>query len=399
MGRHSSRGSTAYNNSPNTHIYRRILLGFLVVAGIATLLGLVLTWPSDDPVKTSPEFENTYASSQSKTTATVTAIEPGECGPQCYDAKIEITDGSHKGATSTLHHYGVKGEAELEQGDKIRVVEGPPAPPTSGMTGQVGEPTWVFADFQRTVPLSVWSAVIVVFVLALGALRGLRSLIGLVLSMAVVAIYLLPGLLRGGDPMTLAVLTGSFILFAVVFLVHGWNWKAASALGGTLVALGITTWLAKVAINTVQLQGLGNEDNLKLALYLPDISLEGLMLCGFVIGALGALNDVTIAQASAVNELALLEPTASRLRLFLAAMKVGQDHVASMVYTLVLTYVGAALPLLLLLSAAGRPLGETLTSDIMATELVRSGIGALGLILAVPLATLFAAWTVSRSEG
>ena len=189
----------------------------------------------------------------------------------------------------------------------------------------------------------------------------------------------------------------------MLYLVHGFNWKSSSALGGTLLSLGLSAWLAHIAIDSNHLRGLGSEDNILIQLYLPDVTVPGLMLCGFIIGALGVLNDVTIAQASTVNELSEIEPDASPWRLFAGAMKVGRDHIASMVYTLVLSYTGASLPTLLLLSVANRPLTQIMFSDVMATELLRSGIGALALSLAVPITTIIAAFTVTgrrqRSEA
>ena len=245
----------------------------------------------------------------------------------------------------------------------------------------------------------VWAVVLAVMIIALAMSRGLRALVGLAVTLVIISLFTLPALLLGEDPLLIAVVSGSLILFPVVFLVHGLNWKSASALGGTLIALGIAAGLAWTAIEHTHLRGLGDDGNLTILLYLPEVSVTGLMLCGFIIGALGVLNDVTVAQASTVNELAELDPDASPWRLVVGAMRVGRDHISSMVYTLVLTYTGAALPLLLLLNVADRPLLETLTSDIVATELLRSGVGALALTLAVPITTIVAAWTVARSAG
>ena len=153
--------------------------------------------------------------------------------------------------------------------------------------------------------------------------------------------------------------------------------------------------VAIIAIRTSHLQGLSSEDNLKLLLYLPQLSVVGVLLAGFIVGALGGLNDVSIGQASTVHELAAIDPEMPRRRLFISAMKVGRDHIASMVYTIVLSYTGAALPLLLLISAADASAGQVLSSDVIATELLRSGVGALSLVSAVPVTTLIAAFTHS----
>ncbi|NEK06097.1 YibE/F family protein, partial [Rhizobium leguminosarum] len=147
-------------------------------------------------------------------------------------------------------------------------------------------------------------------------------------------------------------------------------------------------------VDTSQLCGLGNEDNLLIHLYLPEVSVPGLLMAGFIIGALGVLNDVTIAQSSTVHELFLASPESSARSTFAAALRVGRDHIASMVYTLVLAYLGTALPLAMLLSVSDRPLMQALSSDVVATELIRSAIGAISLVLAVPITTFIAAHTV-----
>ncbi|WP_373370061.1 YibE/F family protein [Corynebacterium cystitidis] len=182
--------------------------------------------------------------------------------------------------------------------------------------------------------------------------------------------------------------------FWVVPMTHGLNWKSAATLGGTLTALLLSLPLAHWAITSTNLRGLGSEDNLIATLYLPAVSILGVMLCGFIVGAVGGVSDVAIGQASTVYELAASE--SSPWMLFTSGMLVGRDHISSMVYTLALSYTGAALPSLLVLAVASRPTEQILTGDVIATELLRSGVGALALILAVRLTTLIAALTVNE---
>ena len=168
------------------------------------------------------------------------------------------------------------------------------------------------------------------------------------------------------------------------------------------MAVAIATALSGLAIDSTSLRGLGDESNLQILLYLPELDITGLMLAGMIIGALGVLNDATIAQASTITELKRAEPDASAWQLFRNAMRVGEDHIASMVYTLVLGYAGVAIPMMLLLSISGRPVEQVLTSDVMATELLRSVTGAIALLLAIPLTTAIAAVTAdpnSRDSG
>lgn len=302
-------------------------------------------------------------------------------------------------------------EPAPESGAEAPAAPAPPAPPAPAApaadtnvvdlaphqvvdTASIGN-TYTFLDMDRTTTIWLWLGAAVLLIILVGMTRGVLSLIGLGITLAAVMGFLVPALLRGGDPVALAITAGAAILFPVLFLVHGINWKSASALAGTLTTMVLAAGLANLAISTSQLRGLGNEDNLLIQLYLPDVSVTGLLLAGFIIGALGVLNDVTIAQASTVQELYEAAPRSRPMEVFRSAMRVGRDHIASMVYTLVLAYLGTALPLSILLSVSDRPLMQSLTSDVVATELLRSTIGAVALVLAVPITTLIAAYTVA----
>lgn len=402
MGKHRSSGTPV---SP----WRRLLLGFLVLSLLATVFGVWRLWPPAGEPQVSEEFATTFNLNHTQVSGTVELVDAAACsspstgrafdgspvvpleqsGQECERSLVTITSGPDEGRRTQLVHYGLPGEPHLREGDEVLLTA------TDGPEGT----TYTFGDYQRAVPLAVWGVLIALMIVVFAAWRGVRALVGLVVTLLGIGVFLLPALLHGREPLALAVVAGSAILMVVVPLVHGVNWKSASALAGTLIALAVAAGLAWAAIDTTHLRGLGSDDNLTILLYLPDVSIVGLLLCGFIIGALGVLNDVTVAQSSTVNELADLDPDASPWRLFLGAMKVGRDHISSMVYTLVLTYTGAVLPMLLLISVAQRPLTQTLTSDIVATELLRSGIGALALTLAVPLTTLIAAWTVPERAG
>ncbi|GGG79817.1 YibE/F family protein [Corynebacterium pelargi] len=374
---------------------QRLLIIFLLCCTLGTAIGLAVFWPRTAP-EVSPSFSQTFSLGQKLVDATVVAVTEGSCTSDQVGQRF---------STSPRHIPGQDANctwviAELADGDRTLILN----------TGTPGEPDLevgqhillneqlAFVDFKRDTPLLLWALLTIAAVSALALWRGVRAIIGLVMAMAVVAVFTLPALANGTNPAAVALLSGSVILLLAVFFVHGMNWKSASALAGTLTALCVAAALAQLSLQHTHVRGLGQEDNLQVLLYLPQVSIQGLMLCGFIIGALGVLNDVTIAQASTVQELSSLDPKARPLRLFFGAMKVGQDHIASMMYTLVLTYTGASLPLLLLLSLSERSLSQTLTSDVMATELLRSAIGILALTLAVPITTLIAAWTTPREE-
>lgn len=389
---------------------QKILAGFLIIAGLSTIAGLITLWPSNSPVNISPDFKVTSGLSTPHVSGEVTVREEGLCDSPsvgkafdgkpkttvnpgnrtCPRALVQITSGPDAGKNTLLMLGTGPSDPVLKQGDKIWLTQ------TEPQAGGNAETTYSFADYHRTSNLLIWLVATAVLIAIVGMQRGLLSLVGLALTWVMVAMFLIPALLRGGDPIGLAVVGGGAVLFLALYIVHGMSWKTSSALGGTLIALGLSALLARFAISSAQLRGLGNEDNLHIQLYLPDVSIAGLMLCGFIIGALGVLNDVTVAQASTVQELVHADPDASPWSVFKSAMRVGRDHIASMVYTLVLSYTGAALPSLLLLSVSGRPFMQILTGDIMATEMLRSAVGALALVLAVPITTAVAAFTVRK---
>jgi uncharacterized membrane protein len=182
-----------------------------------------------------------------------------------------------------------------------------------------------------------------------------------------------------------------------VYVAHGVSARTTTALLGTLGSLALTALLAAVFVSATHLTGLASEETTSLQSAVGDVSLSGLVLAGIVIGSLGVLNDVTVTQASAVWEVHAANPSQSRRRLYSSGMRVGRDHIASTVYTLVLAYAGASLPLLILFSVAGQNLTNVLTGDLVGVEIVRTLVGSIGLVAAVPLTTALAAIVVATS--
>ncbi|APT93358.1 YibE/F family protein [Corynebacterium phocae] len=402
MGRHSSAHAVA--SRPKRSPWRVGLLVGLATCFIATVVGLVALWPSGDADRfVTEQFSQTYALNQPQVSGTVVSVDDQLCNSQatgqafsepppkpafdeqagCERSLVELNSGNNAGKYTQLVHWGLAGDPTLAEGDRILLSES-------------ADSTYSFADFERGKGMWLWLGFIVAAIVIFAAWHGLRALVGLAYSLALIFVFLLPALIEGRSPLLVALVCGAAVVMGAIPLVHGVNWKSAAALGGTLLSLGAAGVFAKLAIDSTALTGMSNEENLKLALYLPSVSIVGVLLCGFVVGALGGLNDVAIAQASTVNELAAVSPDASPWQLFVSAMKVGRDHIASMVYTIILSYTGAVLPLLILISAASRPAGQILTSDLIATELMRSGVGALALTLSVPLTTVLAALTVKN---
>lgn len=390
----------------NLNPWRTGLISFLSLSALITLAGLFLLRPTTPPSEhTSADFFATYALNQPQVTGTVDRIDHHLCSDphagrafdeaplipaasedtSCTRALIDLTSGEDTGRKTQLIFHGLASDPTLNQGDEI-------------VLSHSADGTYAFADFQRSGNLALWAIIAALVIVGFAAWHGLRALLGLGISLAIVFFYLIPFLIEGHSALPLALVTCAAILFLAVPLVHGVNWKSASALGGALVALALSGALGWASISSTALTGASSEDNLKLLLYMPGVPVVGVLLCGFIVGALGSLNDIAVAQASTVRELHAADPTVGPGTLFTSAMKVGRDHIASMVYTIVLTYTGAALPLLMLITAAQRPALQILSSDLVATEVLRSLLGAMALTLAVPLTTVIAAFTVPEGR-
>ena len=230
-----------------------------------------------------------------------------------------------------------------------------------------------------------------------GRWRGLFALGGLAITFAVLVRFILPAILLGKNPVAVAVIGSAAIMFAALYLTHGFNARTTTAVLGTVGALFVTGVLAWIFVAGTHLTGMATEESGLLAASLSGVSLRGLLLGGIVIGSLGVLDDVTVTQASAVWELHRANPEYGFSRLYSAGLRIGRDHIASTVNTLVMAYAGASLPLLVLFTLSSRQLGDVLTSEILGQEIVRTLVGGIGLVSAVPITTALAAFVADRS--
>ena len=176
-------------------------------------------------------------------------------------------------------------------------------------------------------------------------------------------------------------------MFVVLYLAHGFSARTTTALVGTLFGLTLVAVLGSLAVSAARLTGLTSEETFRLHGYAPSVSFSGIVLAGVVVAGLGVLNDVTITQASAIWQLHEVSPDISWRELYTRGMAVGRDHIASTVYTIVFAYAGAGLPALLLLELYSMPFWTAVTSSALAEEVVRTLVGAIALVLAVPVTT------------
>src|SRR6478609_2544571 len=379
----------------------KIVVGALIAIGVAVLAGAVWLWPSQQKVDIPLPFQNATGGAVTTEAGHVLSSKAAPCGSpsagavltadpaqapeggaQCVQTLVSIDSGPNKGANTVLEFSGGPGQPNLAVGDHIRI---------SRQVDAAGATSYAFYDYERTWPLIVLAAVFAVVIVAVAGWRGLRALIGIVVAFVVLVVFLLPALRDGADAIPVALVASAAILYAVIYLAHGVSLRTSAALLGTLTSLVLATVMSWAAIELAHLTGLSEDQNNEVAAYLGNVSITGLLLAGFIIGSLGVLNDVTVTQASTVFELAEVGDGSTRRGIFLGAMRVGRDHIASTVYTLVLAYAGSALPLLLLFSVANRSLGDVLTSETVAIEIARSAVGGIALALSVPLTTAIAA--------
>jgi uncharacterized membrane protein len=221
------------------------------------------------------------------------------------------------------------------------------------------------------------------------------ALVGLGFSLAIIMRFVLPGILAGHSAVIVAVIAASAIAYLALYLANGFRPLTTVALIGTLAALAATIALSALVTALAQFSGFSSDETAMLQVLSGRVDISGLILAGIVLGSLGALDDMTVTQASAVGELAEANPEIPRTELFRRSMRIGRDHVASTVNTLALAYAGAALPTLLLFVLSRQSLGTVANSEVVAVEIVRTLVGSIGLVLSVPITTWLATVVVS----
>jgi uncharacterized membrane protein len=229
-------------------------------------------------------------------------------------------------------------------------------------------------------------------------LRGLAALAGLAFAFVVLLQFVLPGLLADDSPTLVSLVGSAAIMFVVLYLAHGFSARTTTALVGTLFGLTLVAVLGSIAVSAAHLTGLNSEETIQLHGYDPTLDFSGLVLAGIVVAGLGVLNDVTITQASAIWQLHEVSPEMSWRELYRRGMAVGRDHIASTVYTIVFAYAGASLPLLLLFEVYSQPFWTIVTSSALAEEVIRTLVGAIALVLAVPVTTAAGAFFAKAAD-
>jgi uncharacterized membrane protein len=371
---------------------RRTMAVVAGVLAVATVIGMVILRPSGGR---RPNLRGLGFISEVRH-ATVVSARDVPCqgqpaaGVTCRRITFEVNEGPDSGEFVRQELVLTGTTPRLEVGDAVVLAHDPRAAPGF---------EYRFIDRDRGGVL-LWLAVaFAVAVILLGGLRGLASLAGLAVSIVVLLTFILPAILDGRSPLAVAIVGAAAIAFLALYLAHGFSTMTTVALLGTLASLALTAVLAQVFVGLARLSGFASEEAIVVQIGAANVDLAGIILGGVVIGALGAIDDMTVTQASAVWELRTVDPRMSRTSLFRSGLRIGRDHVASTVNTLALAYAGASMPVLLLLILSRQSLGTVANGEVIATEILRTLVGSIGLVAAVPVTTWLAALAAPVGPG
>lgn len=375
-------GHHAHSTSPQTQRMQWMARLLLVPLALVTVVGLVWLWPGS--------LDRELPDQPREASAAVVAVDAHPCaeeeGPAdetCGTAALTF-DPVLEGVPAdvdVLYPSG-PGAPSIEVGDVVTVME---------MDGPEGASTWHVVDHERGSAL-IWVALAFsLAVVAFGRWRGVRSLLGLGLTFVVLVFFFVPAVLAGTSPVLAALVASAAVVLVVLHLTHGTNLVSTVAVLGTLGALAVTCLLAWWGVELLHLTGV--TDDLSTAIDLNHgIDARGVLLAGIMIGSLGVLDDVTVTQSATVHEIARANPDYRVRDLYAAGARVGRAHIASVINTIVLAYAGSSLPLLILILANNDSFSAVLTDQLVAQEIARSAVATIGLVAAVPLTTLLAAW-------
>jgi len=303
-------------------------------------------------------------------------------GGRCDVLRVEITSGEKKGTEGFVEFDYANAGVEINEGTKMQLLRIPEP--------EFSEDTYLFMDLNRS-NLLIWVSIIfAIITIFIGRWRGVGAIVGLILTFLVLLYFMFPALLEGKSPLAVAVVAASGLVLILLYTAHGLSIRTSVAVLGTLFGIGLTAIISYLVVGFGNFSGISSDDDFLLA-GVTQIRLDGLLLAGIIFASVGVLNDVTVTQASSVWEIKESQPNYSYKELFVSGMRIGRDHIASTVYTLLFTYAGAALPTLLLIVLADRPSGFILSSEAISQEIVRTLVGSIGLVLAVPITTILAA--------
>jgi uncharacterized membrane protein len=339
---------------------------------LLTVVGLVALWPGHLPGGEQQAFGGPTVGA--RVTASRTVRCPGPTSQRCRQLSARLGNGR----SVTVDLGPVTATPDLHAGDRIRV--------------QRSGNGYGYVDVDRHLPM-LWLAIALAILAVLVARwRGLLALVGVAISVVLVVAFLVPAILAGSDPVLTSLVAALAVMFVTLLLTYGPGPQSLAAALGIGLSLLLAALVGHAAVAEAHLDGRTGE----LPLSTLGVSLQGIVLAGMVVGVLGVLTDMAVSQASAVTALREANPSLGPRQLYRGAFSVGRDHLAATIHTLVLAYVGAALPLILVLRDAHVGFSDALNGQIVAEPVIATLVGAIALVAAVPLTTALAAILVAR---
>jgi uncharacterized membrane protein len=366
----------------------------LIVAAIAVFFA----WPYFNNVTIPGNGFSTFGSDTVRAEVTQ-IIEEGKVDMgghiQTYQiARVNILDGEYAGIIMEIDY----GKRQIRSDDYMLAVGNKVVVSISKTPENVVNA--YFVDFVRTTPILWLTGIFATAIILISRWKGVRALLSTIFSLYIIIGYIIPHILAGEDPLSVSIIGSIILLGVTLYLTYGWTLKTHAAVISMILVLLLTGALSALFVVFTKLNGTGDENVMFLMqLMETPINLRGLLLGGMIIGALGVLDDLVTTQAAAVFELHHANPNFKFRDLYNSAMRIGQDHVAATVNTLVLAYAGASLPMLLMFSLARGDYAYLVNFSFIAEEIVRTLVGSLGLIAAVPLTTAIAIFFATRAKS
>lgn len=370
----------------------RIVLVAVALLAAATAAGMVVLWPDGSGSRAARDAAAEVGLASERYTAVVDSVTDAECsyspedGVPCRTIVVVPEEGPDAGALVSLGEFSLaerRYALEVDVGERIIVGYEPTTV------------TYFYADQDRRQPLVLLAAVFAVAVVGLARWRGVLALAAMAVTVVLLVVFVAPAVLDGHDPLGVCVVAASAIAFVTLYLSHGFTPTTTVALAGTLAALALTLAISLLFFGLADFSGLATEEGLTLPFLSADLDLPALLLGGAILGALGALDDVTVTQVATVAEVHHRNPSLRRRDLLASGLRVGREHIAATVNTLLLAYVGASLALVLLFAVSNQSAGMIANSEVVAVEIVRTLCGSIGLVAAVPITTALAAALVT----
>ena len=392
---HSSQPDSGLQYLKTSLVFRFIVV-LVAMTAVATVVGVIALWPNNERSEEIQNNAEEIVLTSQLLKATVHEASESICGysislevETCRNVTVILQEGPENGSLVVLPEINTSFDPSFPQlaaGDRVILGLDP-------VTN-----AYYYEDRDRM--SSLWWLILLfaVTVICLARVRGLLALFAMGVTVLVLIKFVAPSVLDGNDPVLVCVVAAAVIAYFSLYFTHGFNLMTTIALAGTLTALGLTLGISWAFFEIAEFSGYASEESFVLPFLAESLDVRGLLLGGTIIAALGALDDVTVTQTATVLELSRRNSALSSGQLAISALRVGREHIASTVNTLLLAYAGSSIPLLLLFAVSKQSLADVANSEVIAIELVRTLCGSIGLVAALPITTYLAAFLTRISE-